>query len=219
MAIQTSKSALGEIKGSVGNDTIYKWRSLTVIRQRSRYRDKNKISPKQHQQNNIFKLVTSTFHKIQSAIKVGYQQQKNTAMTPMNAAVSYHMLNAIVGDPQNLRIDPAKIKISHSIWATQNVWKPSLVATANKQITVTWELNPYPQKSTRLDDKVVIQLYHEDNHHFYPCPIPLRDALVFNRTLNNIDVGKLLHCYMFVVSANGKLVSPTVYLGTVTVLS
>lgn len=219
MAIQTSKSALGEIKGSVGDDTIYKWRSLTVIRQRLRFKDKNKISPKQRKQINIFRLVTATLYQIESAIKMGYQQQKNTVMTPRNAAVSYHMLNAVVGDPQNPRIDPAKIKISHSIWATQNVWKPSLMATANKQITVTWELNPYPQKSTRLDDQVVIQLYHEDNNHFYPCTIPLRDALVFNRTLNNKDVGKLLHCYMFVASANGKLVSPTAYLGTVTVLA
>jgi len=219
MAIRVSKSTLGEMTGSVGNITISKWRTLTVIRNRSSNRDKNKISEKQHKQNEIFKLVQQPLKPIQDIIKLGYQQSKKTAMTPMNAAMSYHMLNAVIDGPEYPRIDPAKIKISHSIWSTQNLWKPVLSASVNKRITLEWELNPYPQKCARLDDKVIIQFYQENGNYFHPViEEPARYKLRVDLTFARFAIGLPFHAYLFVVSADGKLVSPTAYLGIVTVL-
>lgn len=218
MATKRNASVLGDYNGRVGTVVLSNWLSIDTMKARPIKRTNKKPSEKLVQQNDVFSKVTDFLRSAADVIYIGFQQPRKAKMTALNAATSFHMLNAVVGDPADPYIDLAKVKFSCPIRSTQSVWNPVLSAEPGRKITVKWELNPFPNKNTQLDDKVFLLFYDKKENCFLTSEGDVkRNAMGYSCTLMP-GTGNEIYCYMFMASADGKLVSETEYLGVVTVI-
>ena len=215
MGKNKSRSILGDFTGKLGPVVLSTYRGTPTIRSLSAT-SKKPASSKQLGQREIFRLVGQLCRQVKEIIKIGYQPPKNPKMSPLNAATSYHMKNCIVGDPNNPDFDFAKFRLSCPIRKTEQAWKAKISASAGNTVAVQWKLNPYPQKYTQLDDKVYLVFYHTTFHRFYSFrKVCKRSDLMYSYTFNELFTGQELFCYQLLVSADGKRVSDTQYLGRI----
>ena len=217
MATQQSNSTIGEFSGAVGTVVLSRWLDLVTMRSKPLRRKNKSTSAKVLQQNQVFGLVNILFGTAKKAIRIGYQKPKAAKMTSYNAAVSYHLKNAVCGDPEDPSLDLSKIKLSCPVRQTQSVWNPLLSLEKGKNVVISWELNPFPQRCTELDDQVILVCYSKNDGKFFQLQDSgQRSSLSYTHDINNWENGHELHYYLFMVSADGKLVSETEYLGMVT---
>jgi len=217
MAIRTNKWVLGEYSGAIDSVVLSKWNDIDVMKSRTRKRKKKTKSEKLKQQNTVFGMVSKFLNSARELIETGYQKPKVVKMTPFNAAVSYHLENAVIGDPKHPSLDLQKIKFTSPIQKTQSVWNPVLSSAAENTVTVTWELNPFPQKCTQLDDQVILVFCDSTYNQFSNIYDEVkRSDLSYTKTFHKRVTGHEFYWYLFLVSADGKLVSETEYIGKVT---
>ncbi|MET1056078.1 MAG: DUF6266 family protein [Pedobacter sp.] len=210
-----SRSVLGDYSGTVGTVVLSMYRGIPIMKGRPRP-SRKAASPQQLGQREIFKIVTAFFRPEKSVINIGFQQPGRSKHSPMNAAVSYHMKNAIGGAAGNPYLELSKLRLTQPRNKTQSAWNSKLSVAGGYTINVDWELNPFPQKCAQTDDKVFIVVYNNTTNRFDPYREHLRRAdLSYSHTYPKRYEGNELHFYMFLVSEDGKLVSETEYLGMV----
>jgi len=216
MATRRSNSPFGDYHGTVGTVVLSEWNSIPVMRSRPKKR-KKKGSLKQQQQTKMLGMVSSFLLTAKDIINLAFQKPKLAKMTLYNAAVSYHMENAVFGNPDNPQLNLSKVKLSCPIRQTEPAWNPGLLLEPGGKITVTWEQNPFPQKCTQLNDKVNIVFYYANSRRFsLHRNYCVRSDSSYTYTVKQGKSGDEVYCYMFMLSQDGKLVSETEYLGMVT---
>ena len=219
MATRKGKTNNGEYTGKLGTVVISPWRGIMTMRSLSKPRKKAK-SAALIQQNELFKMVMQFLSEALPAIKVGFQLPRDATMTEMNAATSYHLLEAVVQDATGAYIDMAKVKFSKPMKLTQRAWKANVVAEAGRKIKFQWELNPFPNKSTQLDDKAVLVFYNDQTKKFSVINGKVdRQSMGYTYNVPDVFEGHDYFCYLFMRSTDGKLVAPTQYLGQVKVIA
>lgn len=220
MASGKDDSIIGHTRGKIGPVTLTTWKKLNIIKSNIARKQGTKQTEKQILQNEIFKLIIQFFTPAKPVINTGFQLPKNISKTQMNLASSFHMKNTIINVGDKRYIDLAKVKFSQPIKLTQQAWNLALTAEKGRKITITWELNPYPQKCSQPDDEVMIVIYNRNKDlYLVNWAVGRRDMLTYTYLVNKRHVGDDLFCYMFIASANGKLISETEYLGMVTVFN
>jgi len=214
MAIRKNNFLLGDTTGSIDNVTLSKWRGLNIVKSRIGKRRKKTESKKVVLQNEVFSIVQSFLNKFPKGFfNIGYRLPKNAKMTALNAATSYHMRNAVIGESPDLSIDYSQVKFTQSRRPIENGWKATFTNAGNGEIVIKWELNPFPEKSTHLDDQAVAVFYSEETKEFLIKGAKQRDSLVHNYLWEKELEGTQFYGWLFFVSADGKLVSGTQYLG------
>ena len=217
MATRKNPGIFGDYRGSVDTIVLSKWNDTYVTKSKPGPRRKKTTAVGLLRQNNVFGMVSSFFKSAKGLIKIAYQRPKVVKMTPYNAAVSYHLKNAITGDPDDPSIDLRLIKFSFPIRRTQSAWNPVLVLEQGYNVTVSWETNPFPQKCTQLDDKVILIFYDANRGSFTGISDVIdRSDLSFTEEFSDGFAEHELYWYMLLISADGKLISETEYLGMVT---
>ena len=218
MASGKDDSIIGHTKGKIGPVTLTTWKKLNIVKSNIARKPGTKQSEKQILQNEIFRLILQFFAPAKPVIDTGFQLPKNISKTQMNLASSFHMKNAIINVEDKCYIDLTKVKFSQPIKLTQQAWNIALTAEEGRKIIITWELNPYPQKCSQEDDEVMIVIYNRNEDlYLVNWAVGRRDALTYTYLADKKHMGHDLFCYMFIASANGKLISETEYLGMVTV--
>jgi hypothetical protein len=218
MAIRKKKSILGDLRGSIDSIVLSSWNDTSTVRSKPGKRKKKTTSGKVAQQNSVFGMVSKFFRTAKLIINAGYQQRKPVKMTPYNSALSYHLQHAVCGDPEDPAISLSKVKLSAPVRTTQSAWNPVLSCDGGNEVTVKWDLNPFPQRCTQLDDKVILVFYDKSRKMFIRLDKPIvRSDVAWTEVMPNGYQGNELYWYMFMVSADGKLVSETTYLGMVTI--
>jgi hypothetical protein len=219
MATRDGKSPIGDYSGKIGNVVMSPWNDKMIVRLVPRGR-KEATSAKLIKQNDLFKLVMNFLKLASAIINVGFQQSRKPSMTKFNAAVSYHISNAVILDPAGAFMDMEKVKFSKPIWLTQPAWKANAIAEPGLKIKVSWELNPFPNKCTQLDDKAYLVFYHDQTQKYTIFrDIARRDSLGYTCTFPITLQGTDCFCYLFMASADGKLVACTQYLGLVKIIA
>lgn len=218
MATRKNNPTIGDYYGAVDSVVLSKWMDINVMKSRPGKRRKKTTSVKLIRQNHLFGMVSSFLRSANELLLMGYQKPKVAKMTPMNAAASYHIKNAMTGDPDDPSVDLSLIRFTFPVRKTQTVWNPTLTLEEGKNVVIKWETNPFPQKSTQLDDQVILTYYNKNTGFFYIVrDIVERSDLGITDTFESGYTGNELHWYMFLISADGKLVSETEYLGMVTI--
>lgn len=217
MAIVVKNSSVGTLRGKTGDTVIVRWKGLTVSRDVPHKTGNKKSSTASASREQLFKCVMTFFKKTSSLIQIGYPMPRRAKMTAMNKAVSYHLLNAVTGEYPDYLIDLSKIKFTCPAQSVENAWKAELYAEKEGLIGVKWELNPYPKRSTQLDDLAYTVFFNADLEQLISVKTE-RESL--NKAITRIDwkVGQEIYCWLFFVSADEKLVSTTEYLGMVNVI-
>jgi hypothetical protein len=219
MATRDGKSPIGDYSGKIGNIVMSPWNDKMIVRLVPRGR-KEATSAKLIKQNDLFKLVMNFLKLASAVINVGFQQPRKPSMTKFNAAISYHILNAVILDLAGAFMDMEKVKFSKPIWVTQAAWKANAVAEPGLKIKVSWALNPFPNKCTQLDDKAHLVFYHNQTQKFTIfTAIAERKSLGYTCNFPIIQQDTDCFCYLFMTSADGKLVAYTQYLGMFTLIA
>lgn len=222
MAVNRRGSILGDLSGKIGTVVVYRYRNLDLGR--STPRKVMETSAAQADQRCLFGGVSEFFSLVNLNVSVferGYQLRLKEHFTAYNAAISYHVKHAVVGEYPNYQIDISKLRFSRSIRSTENGYRLNFTASEGRKAEISWELNPYREKTTQLDDKAVIVFYYtKANERIEVISADVRrSALQYNQLFSDRLVGEDLHCWVFFTSANGKLVSETEYLGAIKIMA
>jgi len=212
---------IGNFNGKIGQVVLAKWRDVLVGR-KVPVKSKKEGSGEQLDQRSKFALVTGFFKGLSGIINVGYQSQK-TGMTPMNAAVKYHLGNAVTGVYPDYKLDYSKVLLSNAnlIGEVDGGFAPKLVPITQSGVTVSWQMRGTSMnEDTSPDDLLNVLLYSVAKKRyvsFKQCA--KRSELTVDLELPFFFNGDLCHGYMFFTSPNGKSVSLSEYLGQFTVLA
>lgn len=120
------KGILGVFTGKVGTVIGSNWRGIDYMRSLPKKSKKVATQP-QLDQRFKFGLINSFFKSISTLIEIGYQSATGNK-TPMNVAVSYHLMEAVTGVSPAFEIDFTKVLISRG--DLLGPWLPTAVAGA-----------------------------------------------------------------------------------------
>ncbi|SDZ89318.1 DUF6266 family protein [Pedobacter hartonius] len=212
-------SVLGDMSGVVGPIVVTRWKKTGVVKIRPKKPKKGKKTPKQAKQRDLFSVVTDFLSQIgERTLNDGYQLSRRAKMTPGNAALSYHIMNALTGESTDYKIDFSRVKLSRPLQSTEQAWNARFTVAEERKLSIDWELNSFPQKSTRQDDIGIIVFFNITENTVVARTSsksgPLRSVLKFSYTAAERHVGHDFCGWMFFISADGKRVSETEYLGT-----
>lgn len=148
-------------------------------------------------------------------IEIGFQEHEENE-SAMNAAVSYTIKNAITGVAPLQTINYPNVLFSRG--------KVSMASEAEVAVTVASRLD-FSWDDSRdngigsLTDMANFVVYNVDKDYFAVIAdaVP-RSAMSYNMTLPASFAGDNVHIYTHFVSADGKMVSNSLYLGTAIVL-
>jgi len=206
-----SGSPLGDMSGKIGTIVLSKWKGISVVK--GLPGKTKKVSLKQQSQRTLFTTVMNFLSGANEVIKLGYQLPNKSKVSEMNMATTYHILNAVRGEYPDYSFDLSKLKFSSPIRSTENGWNAEFTGSKDFPVSVSWEMNPFPKKVTRWDDQAVIVLY--DTKKFVVFKNAERRELNFLIPNSDHFYGRDLFCWLFFISADGKFVSETEYLGMI----
>lgn len=208
------KGILGGFSGKVGNVVGASWQDINYLRSLPRKSTKPPTEA-QLKQRMTFGLVMGFLRPIGILIKVGYQSYTGN-QTPMNAAMAYHLKDAVTGIYPNLAIDLPEVKFSKGNLLA--AYLPEAEAALAGEVKFNW-LNNAPVGSTNGTDRATLLLYNPAKELFtYVQGAAARSALTFTVEVPSDYSGDVVHCWIAFVSVNGKEVSDSDYLGMVTVV-
>lgn len=215
MATRRDKSAIGEFRGSIGPIVIVDSLGGPTAKQQPRKRGKDSLNDEQKKHTGTFTKLNKFLQQATDVINLGYQLPRKAGMSPFNAAVKWHFNNALAKNQEKALIDFEKLKLSSPIKITQKAWEPKVTSDESHKMTVAWKLNPLPKKCTQLNDRAVIVVHflHRERSRFMCYQYAMRSDLNFTTDVPFLMRGQKVHCYMFMISADKKLVSETQYLG------
>lgn len=212
------KGALGALKGSIGQVTTSKWKKLNVARNKPA-KQTGPPSKGQHAQRIKFGMVTGFLGGISNVIAVGYRPRKGSKMALNIAIKTFLESGMVIGKYPNYKLDYPNISLTQNCFYIDFTLTPSITSKAGNRIKISWALDPHANENTWPSDIAYIILYSERIKRYIVYKGILRKSLGTERTLPLMFSGETVHCWMFFASANQKLVSPTDYLGEVTLIS
>lgn len=164
-----------------------------------------------------FAIVAAFVKSLAPVIQIGYQSfNKNS---PRNAAVSYHLKNAITGVSPDFAFDYTAAVLSKG--GLPKGMEMELTELPDRGLKLSWtQANSLTQndKLVRGTDLVYAVFYSvEEKMYLVIEGSATRASLEANTIIPRMFKGNTLHSYVFFVSADGKLVSDSQYLGSMLV--
>jgi len=207
----------GTFNGKVGSVVASKWKGIKVVKNYPEKSSKPKSEP-QLSQTSQFGLVGSFLKKASSLISVGYQGVSG-AVTPWNIALKYHLKEAITGTYPNFQLNYEMVRLSLDGSLMNYAPDAKAVALAGAIVKVSWKMEVTANKSMQPTDKAYILLYNPAKKNTMSVTgNVLRSGLTIDLPMPSYFTGDVLYGWLFFTSANGKIVSETQYLGSVTII-
>ena len=204
---------MGNVKGKVGTVVFTRWKKLYIAKGLYNKRKKKDVS--QLSQVAQLAMMSSFIKAFSDEIKLGFRKNTNKH-TERSIAMKYNLANAIEGTFPHQSINYRKIKMSdgslEGAWATKLFFEPD-------QVRVTWQMSELSNQKTIGKDKAQILVYNLTKKITLSRKTNLeRNALEY--TINDLKghTGDTIHVWIFFVSANGKMVSNSDYIGSGTVI-
>jgi len=203
---------LGGFSGKVGSVVGGSWKGISYMRGKA-VSIKNPQTLQQMKQRNKFALALSVLQPITAFIRVGFRRYAYKK-SEFNAAMSYTIKNAIVGDYPNYTLDFSSLIVSRGTLTGAN--DAAAVAETGK-IKFTWEDNTGIGEAKPTDKALVVAINPEKGEAAYITDGALRSVKSENLLVSPYWVGDEVHVYLGFISENGKDVATSAYCGTVTV--
>lgn len=216
----TKNGLLRGVSGQVGPVVVANGNGRSIVRIMPKDSTKApKLSALTQRAN--FKMVTKFVTQTKAVMSVGYQAYKDN-IKPLNAALSYHVRNAVSGTYPDFKINLEKVKISKDDGGLKEEQSAAVVAAAGAILNISWDSTMYytvPELEDRNLDETLVLVYDESKS------ISLSAVGAGTRGLSKqavrlpkVFAGDKVHVYFCFVSQDGK-VSNSQYLNTVVVLA
>lgn len=204
----------GAFRGKVGTVVGASWRGIDYVRTVA---DTSRIkwSEAQINQRILFALVVNWIKPLWAVINLGYQRYKNRK-TPLNAAVGYHMKEAVKGEAPDLEIEFSKAIFSVGELLMSLI--KELVALGNAMLRISWD-NMAQSVYSCGSDRAIFIVYNPGKQQFisFICSALRADGEAVLQLPIGF-AGDAVHCYMFFASEKGDMVSTSQYLGEMVVV-
>lgn len=158
---EIEQGILGGVRGKVGTVVGTTWRGKNVIRAKPR-KSRKQASDKQVEQRMKFKAVANFLSPL-FALTSKYFGQYQGVKSRTNLAMSYHLLETIVKEGNEFKIDYPKVVITKGVLS--GVTLPKAVRTDNK-IALTWSEGVGGPLSLPTDHVKAV-IYNPDEKMFY----------------------------------------------------
>ncbi len=203
---------LGGFSGKVGTVIGGSWKGVSYMRSIP----KSVHNPQtigQMSQRSKFALVINLLKPMSGFIRVGYKLYSDK-QTAFNAAMAYNLANAISGTYPDYSIDLSKVLVSRgALPAVVNAQATS----ANGAIKLTWEDNSGVGSAKQTDKALVVVYNVTKGLAVYDTAGVERMVATDTISIPSDWVGDSVELFLGFISEDGKEVSNSVYLGTITV--
>tara|TARA_R110002051_G_scaffold172001_1_gene242470 strand:- start:199 stop:840 length:642 start_codon:yes stop_codon:yes gene_type:complete len=208
-----SQGILGGLSGKVGNVIGGSWKGIDYLR----IKPSSVANPRtegQVNQRNKFSATIQFLQPNKDFLKVGYKSFA-VKKTEFNAAMSYVLANAITGTAPNFNVDYSLALLSRGNLSSPLNGGVDL-STAN-QVAFDWDDNSTDGNANTTDKSMVLAYNPSKKESIYILDGAIRSATSQVLTLPTSYTGDTVELFMAFISADGKIVSNSVYLGSGTV--
>ncbi|WP_316735757.1 DUF6266 family protein [Pedobacter aquatilis] len=208
------KGILGVFSGKVGTVIGSTWKGVDYMRSLPKSSTK---TPTQAQldQRIRFALVNAFIKPIAPLIRLGYQSTSGN-VTPLNAAIAYHLKESVTGISPDFAIDYSKVLFSRG--ELLGPWLPVATPDARQQLTINWEDNSTSSFANATDMATILIYNPVTKEYMYADQVAARSSLMASMRVPANFVGTAVHAWMAFFAANGSIVSTSIYLGEITIL-
>jgi hypothetical protein len=205
-----SQGILGGLSGKVGNIVGGNWKGIDYIR----IKPSSVANPRtegQVNQRNKFTITLEYLQANKDFIKIGYKSFA-TKKTEFNAAMSYVLNNAVGGIAPNFTIDYSLALLSRG--GLSSVLNGSTDLATPGQVGFAWDDNS-AEGNANATDKAMVLVYNPSKKESISILNGVdRTAGSQIVTIPGTYAGDTVQLFMAFVSADGGLVSNSVYLGS-----
>jgi hypothetical protein len=207
------KGILGGFSGKVGTVVGGSWKGIAYMRSLPQ-KVKNPRTDGQMSQRTKFALALGILKPMTAFLRTGWKLYAHK-QTPMNAAMSYTLANAISGAYPDYEIDASKVLVSRGSLATA---ANASAAAAGGSIEFSWDDNS-GVGSAKQTDKALIAIVNSAKGE------AVTDTAGAERTAGTQTValpadwfGDTVEVYLGFISEDGKEIANSVYLGSIEVV-
>ncbi|MCK9438445.1 MAG: DUF6266 family protein [Synergistaceae bacterium] len=203
---------LGGFSGKVGNIVGASWRGIDYIRSMPASVH-NPRTEAQVSQRNRFSLVGKMLKTIVPIIRIGFAGSVGTGKSAFSVAMSYNVKNAVIGLFPDFEINFDAVKISSGdLYGAAN----AEASSAAGSISFVWDTDLL--NNAAATDKVILLAFNAvTGEASYDVDAATRADGSGSLAVPPTWDGELVDTYLALYSADGKLVSISVYTGRVTV--
>ena len=213
-----SFGTLGSVSGSVGPVVFCTLNDQDVVKGQPKKSNKPPVQA-QIDQRERFKLVTTLLGLFKYFIDLGFKSGKKKA-SGMNAAVKYHLENAVTGLSPDFAFDFSEMVLSNGNLHPAESF--TATAVAGFEVECKWdayETHLSDEIKVRNTDLLVVLFYDPIRQRIIQGGAGIkRSDLATTLTIPRSFGTNLLHGWMFLISADLKKSSKSEYLGTLTAI-
>ncbi|MBP5371816.1 MAG: hypothetical protein J6Y55_07860 [Bacteroidales bacterium] len=206
------RGILGGFHGTVGTVVGASWKGIDYMRSKAES-IKNPRTRGQVTQRNRFATTLQFLQPITSYIRIGFRPYA-VKQTGFNAAMAYNIKNAIVGEYPNFKLDYSKALVS------RGTLTPVEGANANvtsSGVTFFWRDNSGTGNAL-LTDMAMPLLFNKDKEEsVFSTAGGKRFEEETTLTVPADWTGSKVEAYLGFISADGKSVATSIYLGELTI--
>jgi len=204
---------LGGFSGTVGSVVGGSWKGINYMRGKAAS-IKNPQTLQQMQQRNKFAVAAFVLQPITAFIRVGFKRYAHKK-TEFNAAMSYTIRNAIVGDYPDYMIDFESLLVSRGSLTGAN---SGTATPVSGKIKLEWEDNSGIGEAKPTDKALAVAINPAKGEAAYITEGAPRSAKTEDLMVSPYWAGDDVEVYLAFISEDGKDVASSSYLGTVTVI-
>jgi len=204
---------LGGFSGKVGSVVGGSWKGISYMRGKA-VSIKNPRTLQQMMHRTKFAVALSVLQPITAFLRVGFKRYAYKK-SEFNAAMSYTIKHAIVGDYPNYEIDYEKLLVSRGTLTGAN---NATATPAAGKIKVAWEDNSGIGEAKPTDKALVLAINPEKGEAAYITDGAPRSAKTEDLMVSPYWSGDDVGVYLGFISENGKDVATSAYLGSVSVV-
>lgn len=208
-----SKGVLGGFSGKIGNVVGGSWKGIDYMR----IKPSSVANPRtigQVDQRTKFTAALQFLQPLKDFVRVGFKNFANK-MTEFNSAMSYTLGNAITGISPDFLVDYSSALLSRG--SLPSALNPSATSTVAGAVEVTWDDNTL-NGTASATDKSLIALYNSNKAEaIYTLAGPARSVGTETLVVPTNYSGDDLEAYISFQTLDGKSVSNSIYIGSVTV--
>jgi len=206
------KGILGGFSGKVGTVVGGSWKGISYMRSLPQ-KVKNPRTVGQVSQRSKFALTMYYLKPMTAFLRTGWKLYAHR-QSPINAAMSYALANAITGAYPDYEIDPSKVIVSRGSLAT------AVNANANDaggSIDISWDDNSNVSNAKQTD-KALVAIANPTKGEAVTITAGEERMTGYQNTVIPADwSGDEVQVYLGFISEDGKEVANSVYLGAINV--
>jgi hypothetical protein len=208
------KGILGGFSGKVGTVVGASWKGIAYMRSLPQ-KVRNPRTEPQRMQRSKFALTLAFLKPMNGLLRMGWKLYAHR-QSPINAAMSYTIANAITGAYPNYAIDASKVFISRG--SLSPALNASATAVAGGTVAFAWSDNS-GSSTARQTDKALLAVVNPDKSEaVFETAGAGRSAGTQAVVTPSDWLGETVHAYIGFIADDGRDLANSVYLGAITVV-